>query len=70
MNIDEISDQIYVLKELSSDLDDLDSFLDNMTANKELPYSKIMEEVSPEERIEMNWNLSFMVYTLYYSNQD
>jgi hypothetical protein len=70
MNIDEISDQINVLKELSSDLDDLDSFLDNMTVNKEVPYSKIMEEVSPEERIEMNWNLSFLVYTLYYSKQD
>jgi hypothetical protein len=67
MNKDEISDQVNMLKELNSDLDDLDSFLDNMTGNKETSYSKILEEISPEERIEVNWNLSFMTYTLYYS---
>jgi hypothetical protein len=64
----EISERIDLLKDLNEQLDDYDSFLDTMFTNKDFDYNKLMEEIDPKERCDLNWNFAFSTYTLYYSN--
>lgn len=65
----EIKDKMETLKSLNEKLDDLDSILDNFNKRNEdyADYQKLMEDVSPEERIDINWNAGYSIYTLYYS---
>ncbi len=67
MNKAEISEKIEILQDLNNELDQFDNLLDTVFSNKEASYNKLMEEISPEERIDLNWDLSFATYTLYYS---
>ena len=63
----EISERLDILEDLNSELDDYDSFLDTMIKNKDYDYNKLMEEIDPKERCDLNFNMAFSTYTLYYS---
>ena len=67
MNNDEINERMEILNELNTELDEYDALLHKLFSNKETSYSEIMQNISPDERIDLNWNLSFSSYTLYYS---
>ncbi len=62
----EIKEKISILKELNKELDNLDNLTD-VFVNQSEDYNQIMEEINPKERIDLNWNLGFSAYTLYYS---
>ena len=62
----EIKEKILILKELNKELDNLDNLTDVFVNNSE-DYHQIMEDINPKERIDLNWNLGFSAYTLYYS---
>jgi hypothetical protein len=64
----EIANKIKVLKEINTELDNYEKFLDVLVKNDSISdYSKIMEEISPNERMDVNWNMGYSAYTLYYS---
>lgn len=62
----EISEKILTLEELNKDLDDYNLLLDELTGNDK-QFSQVNEKICPEERAELNWNLCYSNYTLYYS---
>ena len=64
----EIEDRIKALKDLNKSLDDYENIFSNLTKNKELDYEKINENISPEERATLNWNMCYSVYTNYFCN--
>ena len=64
----EISEKINVLKDLNDQLDNYDKLLDKMFSNEdEINFNKLNEEIDPKERCDLNWNIAFSTYTLYYS---
>ncbi len=63
----EINEKIEILGDLNKQLDDYDKFLDVMFANKNYDYNKLIDEIGPNDRCDLNWNLGFSTYTLYYS---
>jgi hypothetical protein len=67
----DIAEKINTLNELISEIDDCDKFLSELTENdkEELEYNKLMETLPPRERVDLNWNMSYTTYTLYYSTK-
>lgn len=61
----QIKEKITILKELNKELDSFDQLTDVFANNKE-DYHQIMEDISPKDRIDLNWNLGFSSYSLYY----
>jgi hypothetical protein len=66
---DDIAEKIKTLKELNTELEECDELLSKLTdsENEQLQYNKLMEDLPPRERIDLNWDLSYTTYTLYYS---
>jgi len=63
----ELENKITILKELYEELEKYDQFQDSLIKNEtELNYTKLMEEISPNERMDLNWNVGYSTYTLYY----
>lgn len=58
-----VNEKIEVLNNLNNQISDLDKFLSPLL---EKDYEKIMKEVSPRDRVDMNWSLSYTTYSLYY----
>ncbi len=67
---DDISTKINILKDLNRDIEGCDEFLSRLieTDKGEYEYNKLIEIIPPKERVDLNWDLSYMIYTLYYSN--
>ena len=67
-NIDsEIEERIKSLKDLNQHLDEYDNLFSQLRKNnKDLDYEKINENISPEERAFLNWNMCYSVYTNYF----
>ena len=65
----DIAEKINTLNELISEIDDCDKFLSELTESdkEELEYNKLMETLPPRERVDLNWDMSYTTYTLYYS---
>jgi len=63
-NDQEISDNIKLLENLNKELGEFDSYIDNLT---KLNYEKTMNKISPKERVDLNWNMSYTIYSLYFS---
>jgi hypothetical protein len=70
MEDDDIQDKISILKDLNTELDDFDSLISVLTDSKDklLEYEELMTSLDPMDRINLNWNFSYSIYTLYYSN--
>ena len=64
----EIEERINALKDLNKSLDDYENIFSHLTKNKELDYEKINQNISPEERATLNWNMSYTIYTNYFCN--
>ena len=58
-----INEKIEILNNLNNQISDLDKFLSPLL---EKDYEKIMKEISPRDRLDMNWSLSYTTYSLYY----
>jgi len=67
---DDISNKINILNNLNKDIEGYDEFLSRLIEcdKEEYEYNKLMEIIPAKERIDLNWNLSYMIYTLYYCN--
>lgn len=59
-----IDDKIENLNKLNTDLDALEELLESGLFNKD--YSSLMKEISPTERVDLNWNIGYSIYTMYY----
>jgi hypothetical protein len=66
---DDIAEKINTLNELITEIDECDELFSKLTdtQNEELQYNKLMEELPPRDRIDLNWDMSYTTYTLYYS---
>lgn len=66
---DDIAEKINTLKELNAEIDECDNLFSKLidTDNEQLQYNKLMDDLPPRERIDLNWDLSYTTYTLYYS---
>jgi hypothetical protein len=62
----EIAEKISVLRDLNKELDELDKSFNTLSSAND--YNKIMEEISPKERMDLNWEMGYSTYTLYYCN--
>ncbi len=63
----EIAHKIKILNELNEELDNYEQFQNELTEN--IPeFSKLLEEISPFERMDLSWNCAYSTYTLYYGN--
>ena len=60
-----INEKIDVLNNLNNRISELDKFLSPLL---EKDYENLMKEISPKERVDMNWSLSYTTYSLYYCN--
>jgi hypothetical protein len=60
----EIQERIENLNNINNNLDELEKLLDENLLNQSYKY--IMSEISPSERVDLNWNLSYTIYTMYY----
>lgn len=60
----DINSKIKSLDSLIEDLGELEQFMDEKLLKSN--YDSIMKEVSPNDRIDLNWNMSYAEYTLYY----
>jgi len=58
-----INEKIEILNNLNNQISDLDKFLSPLL---EKDYEKIMKEISPRDRVDMNWSMSYTTYSLYY----
>ena len=58
-----INEKIEILNNLNTQMTDLDKYLNPLL---EKDYDLIMNEISPKDRIDMNWSLSYTTYSLYY----
>ena len=67
---DDISKKINILNELNNEIEECDEFLSRLIESdkEELEYSKLLDIIPPKERIDLNWDLSYIIYTFYYSN--
>ncbi len=59
----DINERITSLTNLEIDLDNFNSFLDSFDS---IDYDKLMKDISPSERCELNWNYAYAQYTLYF----
>jgi hypothetical protein len=58
-----VNEKIEILNNLNNQITDLDKFLSPLL---ERDYEKIMNEISPRDRVDMNWSLSYTTYSLYF----
>ena len=58
-----INEKIEVLNNLNTQLSDLEKYL-NPLLDKD--YDSLMKQISPKERVDMNWSLGYTTYSLYY----
>ena len=58
-----VNEKIEILNNLNNQITDLDKFLSPLL---ERDYEKIMNEISPRDRVDMNWSLSYKTYSLYF----
>ena len=58
-----VNEKIEILNNLNNQITDLDKFLSPLL---ERDYEKIMNEISPRDRVDMNWSMSYTTYSLYY----
>ena len=58
-----INEKIELLNNLNRQVSDLDKFL---TPLLDKDYDTIMKEISPKDRVDMNWSLGYTTYSLYY----
>jgi hypothetical protein len=65
----EIEDRIKALKDLNNSLDDYENLFSKLTNNKSLDYDKINENISPEERANLNWTMCYSIYSNYFCNR-
>jgi hypothetical protein len=65
---DDIANKVNTLNELITEIDECDEVLSKLvdSQNEQLGYNRLMEELPPRERIDMNWDMSYTTYTLYY----
>jgi hypothetical protein len=66
---DDIAEKIKTLKELNTEIEECDELFSKLTEteNEQLQYNKLMDDLPPRERVDLNWDLSYTTYTLYYS---
>lgn len=63
----DINSKINSLDSLIKDLGELEQFMDQTLMKSN--YEAMMKEVSPNDRIDLNWNMGYAEYTLYYSKK-
>jgi hypothetical protein len=69
MEDDDIQNKITQLKNLNTELDEFATLLSTLVCSDDAKhaYEELMKTLEPMDRINLNWNLSYSVYTLYYS---
>jgi len=63
-NNEEINKNLELLTNLNTDLKSFDTYLDKLT---KLNYDKTLKMISPKERVDLNWAMSYSIYSLYFS---
>jgi hypothetical protein len=65
----DIPNKITQLENLNTELDEFDIMLTKLVESKDskLAYDELMKSLDPMDRIGLNWNFSYSIYTLYYS---
>lgn len=64
----ELNIRINDLKELNKTLDQYEDLFSNLTKHNNIDYEALNENISPEERATLNWNLGYSIYSNYYRN--
>lgn len=64
---DELENRIEKLNQLNKDLDDFQMFLSENNIDSKEKYEEFISKCQINERIDMNWNISYSLYTLFYS---
>lgn len=62
-----IEDKIETLNNVINKVDEFEKIFDKLL-NSNLNFNDLNKQISPNERIELNLDLSYSIYTLYYSN--
>ncbi len=65
----EILNRIDIFKELNEELDDYENLLDTLYSNDDYDYTKLMEHINPKDRLDLNWQMGYSTFSLYYSIQ-
>jgi len=64
----ELNKRISALNDLNKTIDQYECLFSKLIKQKELDFEMLNENLSPEERATLNWNLGYSVYTNYYRN--
>lgn len=62
-----IDEKVELLETINTQISDLEKLLQPLIDKN---YDQIMNAVSPKERIDLNWSLSYSTYSLYYRKVD
>lgn len=66
---EEIENRTENLLQLNKDLDMFENFLSENNIDNKIKYLEFISKCNINERIDMNWNLSYSLFTLFYSKQ-
>ena len=64
---EEIENRTENLLQLNKDLDMFEIFLSDNNIDNKVKYQEFISKCNINERIDMNWNLSYSLFTLFYS---
>lgn len=59
----DINNRIEKLSQLEDDIDKMDDFLSFLT---KFDYESLMKDLPPGDRVDLNWNMAYAEYTMYY----
>lgn len=66
---EEIENRIENLLQLNKDLDMFENFLSENNIDNKIKYQEFISKCNINERIDMNWNISYSLFTLFYSKK-
>ena len=59
----DINKRIDCIDKLDADLNELNSIIDKIS---KVDYDELMNNISPIDRVDLNWNIAFSQYSLYF----